>query len=332
MPPSRNLPGRARQPESTTRISARDGCEVSIVIPSYNSRATIRACLTSVLAQETTLTHEVLLADSSDDGTDELVRESFPTVRVLHSPERLSCGAARNAGIQHARGKYVLLVDTDCVVGPDWVERTVAGLREHHADGVCGSLVNGTPRSLSGTVGYFLEFFRFLGPRGKSDETRFLLGGNSAYRRSIFGRFRFPDSSAGDDFTFSSRLSRRGAKLVFIPKIAVTHSNRTGVRRVLRYQYELGRAAARYRRESSPGIVRALTFFPPAVLLMPPVTLLRIAVRVAARCRVSDVARFLIASPAMLVANYVWAFGLLAEITSRRAPSQDPALGERVGG
>ncbi|RMF29026.1 MAG: glycosyltransferase, partial [Chloroflexi bacterium] len=42
--------------------------KLSILIPSYNSAATIRACLDSVLAQETPLPYEVIVADSSDDA------------------------------------------------------------------------------------------------------------------------------------------------------------------------------------------------------------------------------------------------------------------------
>ena len=73
-------------------------CDVSVVIPSYNSRGTIRACLESVLGQETELTYEVLVADSSDDGTDEIIRADFPGVRLIHSRERLTGSGSGCAG------------------------------------------------------------------------------------------------------------------------------------------------------------------------------------------------------------------------------------------
>jgi GT2 family glycosyltransferase len=303
-----------------SRLPAGAGCEASIVIPSYNSGRTVRACLASVVGQATSIPFEVIVVDSSDDGSDEIIRRSFPEVRLHHSTERLTCGAARNLGTAWARGEYVLFVDTDCVVPADWVERTVAALRGHAADGVCGSIENGTPWSLSGTVGYFLEFFRFLGPRGRSRPVRYLIGGNSAYRRSLLEGTGFPDSNAGDDFDLSWRLSQRGAKLVFVPQIAITHHNKTGMRRVLRYQYALGRAAGRYRRMTSPGTVRLLALFPPAVALLPLVVLPWIAGWVVVHCRIGAVSRFLLATPAMLLANYVWAFGLMMEIAAPRPP------------
>lgn len=308
-------------PEGARDAGPRD-IEVSVVIPSYNSRRTVRACLASVLAQDTAARYEVVVVDSSDDGTEEIIREYVPRVRMLHFGERVSCGAARNVGIRHARGEYVLLVDTDCVVPPDWIERAVGTLRAHQADGICGSIRNGTPWSLSGTTGYFLEFFRFLGPRGPSGRVRFLVGGNSGYRRSVFRDAGFPDCSAGDDFEFSWELSRAGAVLVFDPAIAITHHNKTGVGRVLRYQYALGRAAGRYRRKTSPGVVRRLALFPPLVLLLPPVVLLWVACHVAVRCRAPDALRFLVAVPAMLLAAWVWALGLLVEL---RSPTPHPA-------
>lgn len=306
---------------------AGDACVASVVIPSYNSRGTIRPCLESVLSQATTVPYEVVVADSSSDGTDDLVRDSFPEVRLLHSPERLSCGAARGVAIRQARGEFVLLVDTDCVVPPDWVERMVAALREHRADGVCGSIENGTPWSLSGTVGYLLEFFRFLGPRGRARPSAFLVGGNSAYRRSLFEHAGFPDRNAGDDFDFSSRLARQGRKLLVVPGIAITHRNKTGIGRVLRYQYALGRAAGRYRRDVSPRAMRLLSAFPPAAALFPPLVVLWIAAYVARHCRPVAMLRFLVAAPALLCANYVWAWGLAVEIVARRRGAGQHAAG-----
>jgi GT2 family glycosyltransferase len=299
-----------------------------VIIPSYNSRDTIRACLESVLRQETELSFEVLVADSSDDGTDEVIRSGFPEVRLIHSPERLTCGAARNAAIRIARGEFLLLVDADCEVGPDWMSRMVGAMRDLDADGICGSVMNGTPWSVTGSTGYFLEFFRFLGPRGRARPIPFLLGGTSGYRRSAFDGAGFADSNAGDDFEFSWRLWKRGARLLVVPSIAVVHHNRTGFRRVLRYQYSLGRAAGRYRCTTNPRVVQLLRAFPPVVLALPPLVLLWIGAYVLTRCRPGEVCRFLAVSPLLLCASCVWAGGLMRELATQAASA---APGPRVG-
>jgi GT2 family glycosyltransferase len=139
---------------------------------------------------------------------------------------RTSCGTARNIVVEHARGGLVLFVDADCVVPPDWLERMVAARRDLEADAVCGAFANGTPWSLTGTTGFFLEFFRFLGPRGRRRQVRHLLGGNSIFRRSLLLGERFADGNAGDDFDLAGGCRVRAHGSSFAPAIGVTHLNR----------------------------------------------------------------------------------------------------------
>jgi GT2 family glycosyltransferase len=334
------IPGRSRVVKDTggpDHEGTGPSFDVSVIIASYDSRRTIGACLRSVLAQETELRYEVIVADSSDDGTEELIRSEFPQVRLIHSRERLTCGGARNVAIRESRGEILLMIDTDCEAEPDWLSRMVAAMREHGADGVCASLVNGTPWSLSGSTGYFLEFFRFLGPRGRARPSPFLLGGTSAFRRWVFERAAFPETNAGDDFEFTWSLWRDGARLFTVPSIRVVHHNRKGLRRVLRYQYELGKAAARYRRRTSPRITRLIAAFPPLAALIPPVVLLWIGSYVLRRSSPVGVCRFLVISPFLLSANYVWAFGLVHGLRTRsgaeeeRAPAPPLAAGSARG-
>ena len=141
---------------------------------------------------------------------------------------------------------------------------------------------------------------------------RLLVGGNSAYLRTALGDERFSDLSLGDDFRFSWSLWKRGARLSFAPGLAVTHLNRTGVRRVLDYQYRLGHAAARYRRLVSPKLVRVIAAFPPLLALSPPIVLCWAAGLAVRRCRPGQVARLALASPLLLIGNLVWAYGFYA--------------------
>jgi hypothetical protein len=109
----------------------------------------------------------------------------------------------------------------------------------------------------------------------------------------------------------------------------VVHRNKTGPRRVLGYQHALGRAAGRYRRAASPGMIRLLERFPPAAALMPPLVLLWVASYVLARCRIGAMLRFVAVAPVLLAASCVWAHGLMtelgaggAELTGAGAPTE----------
>ena len=106
---------------------------LSVIVASYNSRRTIANCLQSLRRQVTDQAFEVLVVDSSNDGTGDLVAERFPEVGLLRFQERKYPGDARNAGIEAARAEIVASVDADCEAREDWVERILEAHR--HSDG-----------------------------------------------------------------------------------------------------------------------------------------------------------------------------------------------------
>src|SRR5690606_25714976 len=96
--------------------------EISIVVPSYNSRRDIVECLSSIRQQSAGISFEVIVVDSSTDGTGELIRSRFPEVRLIPHETRMYPGAARNAGLSQARGDIVAFVDTKLVLPANWLE------------------------------------------------------------------------------------------------------------------------------------------------------------------------------------------------------------------
>ncbi|MFI7273297.1 glycosyltransferase family 2 protein [Streptomyces sp. NPDC049879] len=102
---------------------------VSVVMPVYNSAATLGASIRSVLAQ----THtdlELLVTDdqSSDDSMDLLQEFARQDERVLprSAPERGGAGRARNLAIERAKGDYVAFLDSDDMWLPEKTERQLA--------------------------------------------------------------------------------------------------------------------------------------------------------------------------------------------------------------
>lgn len=90
--------------------------EISIVIPVYNSRATVGQALRSVQSQEGAPTLEMICVDDgSTDGSLQVLREFSqrdPRISVLSQCNQFA-GAARNRGMQQARGKYLAFLDAD---------------------------------------------------------------------------------------------------------------------------------------------------------------------------------------------------------------------------
>lgn len=98
---------------------------VSVIIPVYNAEKYLAQCLESVLGQ-TVSDFEVLVVDDGSTDGSELVAERFAArdsrVRIFRQPNS-GVSAARNLALDHARGLYVVFVDSDDWVDADHLER-----------------------------------------------------------------------------------------------------------------------------------------------------------------------------------------------------------------
>lgn len=96
--------------------------DLSIIIPSYNTKALLERCLTSVFVNLNALAinSEVIVVDNaSEDGSQDIVRKKFPQVHLVCNKTNVGYGKANNQAITKAKGKYVLLLNSDIVVQND---------------------------------------------------------------------------------------------------------------------------------------------------------------------------------------------------------------------
>lgn len=285
---------------------------ISVVIPCRNSERTIRPCLTALISQRTSTPFDITVIDSSTDETPLIVEREFPSVRLFHLNERTFAGAARNLGVKATRAPFCLMIDSDCVADSDVIERVVARLCEEEYAAVGGSLANGTPKSLSGLVGYLIEFREFM-PSTPMRLEKSVPTANLAYRRETLERYGYFDEDLwpAEDLLFNWKLYSAGERLLFDPAIRVTHLNRTGWSNVLSHQVILGRTSAVARQRSKmPGDI--LLKYPPLILLMPLVRLLRAMIWFARHDK-QVFLMFLIIWPLYLVAASFWSFGFLSQ-------------------
>ena len=108
----------------------------SIIIPVYNSEAFLGQCLGSVLAQETGEYEIIIVDDGSQDGSLKIAREKAledPRIRVIAGGHHRQ-GSARNTGINEAKGKYVLFLDSDDMLNSDAVDTCFRLSEEYRLD------------------------------------------------------------------------------------------------------------------------------------------------------------------------------------------------------
>ena len=86
--------------------------KISVIIPTYNRKHTLKRAIQSVHLQSLPPFEIIVVDDGSNDGTKEWVRQKYPNVKYIYQ-ENSGVSSARNKGIKIARGDWIALLDSD---------------------------------------------------------------------------------------------------------------------------------------------------------------------------------------------------------------------------
>lgn len=197
---------------------------ISVVVPTYERRASLVGTLDALRDQDLEETYEVIVVDNgSTDGTAALLAgRRDPGLRVLRLDPNAGPGPARNAGWRAARAPVVAFTDDDCLPDPGWL-RAIAAAVVGGADVVVGR-TEADPAALA-SAGAFSHWVRVEAPMPWFPTC------NIAYRRELLERLDGFDesftarlgSSFGDDTDLGWRALERGAEARFAPDARVVH-------------------------------------------------------------------------------------------------------------
>ncbi len=192
--------------------------ELSVIVPCYNEKSTIRAIVDRVRAVPVDI-EIVIVDDGSTDGTRDILSGfDFPNVRVFLQPRNMGKGAALRRGFEEARGTYVVVQDADLEYDPEEFPSLLEPLRAGRADAVYGS------RFLKGYKGvtpfwhYLINWFLTTlsniinGTRLTDMETCY-----KCVRRDVLGAIAFTADRFGFEPEIAAALARRKARIVEVP-------------------------------------------------------------------------------------------------------------------
>jgi len=130
--------------------------DLSVIIVSWNTRELLRDCLASLPTGCGALATEILVVDNaSADGSPDMVRETFPDVRLIESGGNLGFARGNNLALPRCRGRHILLLNPDTICEPESLARLSAFLDATSDAGAVGPILTdatGTPTLSWGTT------------------------------------------------------------------------------------------------------------------------------------------------------------------------------------
>lgn len=194
---------------------------ISVIIPVYNTKQYLSTCLESILAQSYTDLEILFVDDGSTDGSSELL-DSFAAmdkrIRVIHQPNGGVC-AARNRGIDEARGEYLSFIDSDDTLEPDMYEVLMGFIDEYHvtiAHCSYNRVTNGVVKPIGNTGRIYSQT--------REEALECLLKGKyfagscwtKLYAKTLFADVRFPEGiRTNEDMLVNFRVFSRSESTVF---------------------------------------------------------------------------------------------------------------------
>lgn len=176
---------------------------VSIIIPVYKVERYLSQCVESVVKQTYQKLEIILVDDGSPDNCPAMCDawgKKDERIRVIHK-QNGGLSSARNAGLDVCTGEFIVFVDSDDWLEPDYVEKMLRAAVEHDADIVACSFVDEFEQSGATSL---KQKEAFVGTTEQAlallyDQTRIIVAAMKFYRRKIWQTMRFPVGKLYED-------------------------------------------------------------------------------------------------------------------------------------
>ncbi len=212
--------------------------DISVIIVSFNVKYFLEQCLASLLQSLDGLDHEVFVVDNhSSDGSVDYLRPKFERVHFISNDQNLGFARANNQVIDAARGRYILFLNPDTILGEKSIKQTITLLDSHPQAGAAGiRMIDGSGQFLReskrGFPSAWVAFCRFSGltrlfprsplfaqyylgnlPEGEDQEAEALSGAYLMIRKNVLeitGGFDERFFMYAEDIDLSYRIRKAG--------------------------------------------------------------------------------------------------------------------------
>jgi len=221
--------------------------DVSIIIINYNTKDLIKQCIDSVLEKTQDIAFEIIVVDNaSSDGSQQFIKNVYPNIVFIESPDNLGFGRANNLGYEYAKGRNLFLLNSDTILLNNAVKILSDYLDGNIEVGVCGGNLydeKGSPafsfrRNLSSVLSELNFFFRGLlfkilyrkniefNHTNKPLKVGYITGADMMLRSSVFdgaGQFDPDFFMYNEDVELTCRIKKSGFSAYSVPDAHIIH-------------------------------------------------------------------------------------------------------------
>lgn len=199
--------------------------KISIIIPVYNVENYLARCIESVLLQTYTDYEMILINDGSPDNCAEIMEQyakKDERIVTLHQTNQ-GLSAARNAGIEIAKGEYITFVDSDDFIFANYLEKLMIALLRNDADvSVCG-IVEFVDKHKTQETKNFEEEKVYSGIEACAkiyveveEQVRYVIACAKLYKKKLFEKYRYPEGKIHEDQFLTYKILYNCSKVVEI--------------------------------------------------------------------------------------------------------------------
>lgn len=109
---------------------------VSIIIVNWNGKENLEECLNSLFTITYSPFETIVVDNGSTDGSVDLIKEKFPSVKLILANKNLGFAQGNNLGYKKSKGDYILLLNNDCIVTKNFLDKLILYLKKKPTVGI----------------------------------------------------------------------------------------------------------------------------------------------------------------------------------------------------
>ena len=207
---------------------------ISVIVPVYNVEKYLERCLDSILNQTYSDLEIILVDDGSTDTSPEICdayAKRDERIRTFHQKNG-GLSAARNTGLDNARGDYIGFVDSDDQIVPTMYESLLVAMENEKADIAIGNFAYLDEQGRKAGESFPLKKAVYSGIQAMEqllcDAVHFVSSCNKLYRKDIYKNIRYPLGKLNEDQFVIHRMLYESSRVVTISEPVYLYTIRSG--------------------------------------------------------------------------------------------------------